>query len=710
MNQHATNPPLHHRYAPLAFLGALALVASSVAADRLSDGFSGVLSWWLSAGWPALLYCAACIGLGRLFRAPLTRWGLPRELESALGLVTQLWLSNFQLSFIGGLGVDEYEWTFRISLVPGLVGFVLLFLRRSEQPRLSPWRLLAFAPAGFLLAAACAPPGWLFGSEGGGYDSLSYHLQLPQEWIVSRSGCIEPLTHNLFSYFPNFVEGAFTHISAISGASRSVDVIGANGLVADGGWRLLTCQMLHALMAIHAAWMLGALVRVAGKRAHLDGVRIEWAVALARLLVLLTPWVIVSGSLSYNEMPMLTCIAATLIVLLHPELKQFNIPAVGTVLGVLVAGAAGAKPTGGLFLGVPAAVMCLHLIPRRKWPALGFAGAISMGIVLAPWLIRNVMAGSNPIFPFALGMFGSNHWDVEQVERFTQSVSFGGSWSDRLRLMFLADPNDPAGVVHRGLMHPQWLWFFPIAVGGLAFAFRSKLREVGVPLTVFALIQLMLWLTVTHIQSRFLLPLLPPVAAGFAIGVASLPRAFLLAIVCGIAMRGIATWSWYRAERGGQPNMFLALGPSYFTGHHAAELLKSVKTPQERDEAIAQAPPSYFARREKIENVLLVGDAAALYWTDPVYATTWDRNPLASAFMETFEQDPFAVNEMLAARGIQFVFVNEAELDRLARSELIDPALTPQRISSWLSRGVEPVRVWPELRCYLVKLKVRPTP
>jgi len=384
--------------------------------------------------------------------------------------------------------------------------------------------------------------------------------------------------------------------------------------------------------------------------------------------------------------------------------------ALATVLGVLVAGATGAKPTGGLFLGIPIAAFCLKIFPARRWIPLALAGTLALVVLLAPWLIRNSLAGSNPVFPFAMTVFGSDHWDAEQVARFSRSVSFDGSWFDRLRLMFFADPTDPAGLRHRGLMHPQWLWFFPIAVFGVMLSLCSKLRAVGAPLAAFVLIQLILWLAFTHIQSRFLLPLVPALAAACAIGFATLPRTVMFIVVGALTIRGCATFTWYRAERGGQPNMFLLFGPSYFTGHHAAEELKTVKTPEERDAAIAQAPPAYFVRRNNIENILLVGDAAALYWTDPIYATTWDRNPLAAAFAMVSEADPFAVNEVLSKSGIEYVFVNEAELERLTRSGLMDPLLTPQRIAGWLSSAVEPVRVWPELRCYLVKLKARENP
>jgi hypothetical protein len=52
--------------------------------------------------------------------------------------------------------------------------------------------ILAAAPAlAVLLLAACCPPGTLWRSEALGFDVLSYHLQLPREWLAG--GRLAPL-------------------------------------------------------------------------------------------------------------------------------------------------------------------------------------------------------------------------------------------------------------------------------------------------------------------------------------------------------------------------------------------------------------------------------------------------------------------------------------------------------------------------------------
>jgi len=81
------------------------------------------------------------------------------------------------------------------------------------------WLLGIPALALAMLVAACQPPGWLWDSEAGGYDALSYHLQLPQEWRANHA--LWPNTHNVFSFLPSYVEAAFLHLAALSGLSLS---------------------------------------------------------------------------------------------------------------------------------------------------------------------------------------------------------------------------------------------------------------------------------------------------------------------------------------------------------------------------------------------------------------------------------------------------------------------------------------------------------
>ena len=122
-------------------------------------------------------------------------------------------------------------------------------------------------PLAVLGTAALVPPGWLWDTEFGGYDVLSYHLALPADWwTLGRMG---PLTTNAYSGLPGGAESAFLHLHALSGGTH--DVTG------------LAAQMLCAILTIHTASLLH----------HKN--------AAAALVFLMTPWVMVTGSMAYTE-------------------------------------------------------------------------------------------------------------------------------------------------------------------------------------------------------------------------------------------------------------------------------------------------------------------------------------------------------------------------------------------------------------------------
>ena len=66
------------------------------------------------------------------------------------------------------------------------------------------WVLVAVG-VGLWLAGATRPPGTIGGTDG--YDVLEYHLQVPREFY--EAGRIQPLPHNVYSFYPLGVETLF---------------------------------------------------------------------------------------------------------------------------------------------------------------------------------------------------------------------------------------------------------------------------------------------------------------------------------------------------------------------------------------------------------------------------------------------------------------------------------------------------------------------
>lgn len=664
------------------------------------------------AGWLPASYLLGGIGLGSLF-APALRGmadGERRAVQAALGLALLFSLSQ-------GLG--------HAGLLAGAVGTALawapvalglwLFGRsmprigagvESAEGRFTPERIAgaaAVVAGAVMLVAAVNPPGVLWDTEFGGFDSLSYHLQLPQEWIAM--GRLAPVEHNVYSFLPGYIETGFLHLAAMSGARGPSSTPGeAWGLLADGGWRALSCQLLHAGLAFIAAWVTGAATSsLIARSTPTPGPIARPAGLAAGALLLAVPWTVVVGSLSYNEMGVVLMLAAALIVAMHPTPNSRPGPWARAALGAALVGVAcGFKPTALVFAAPPVAIALLANTRPKDWPAMALVG-VAIGVAtLAPWLVRNHLACGNPVFPYATGLFGLAHWDTEFVARYQAAHHFDGSLVERLRLLVLIDPSDPAGPRHRGLLHPQWGLFFPVVglSGGLALA-DARTRRPAIVLVAGLSAQLASWLLATHLQSRFLMPMLVPGAMLVGLAAASLavraPAALSLASLVALGHAGLTAWTFSR-QNGGAPNAAIDAGPDLFSGAALREVMPRL-TPGER---IAQfqdpgmAGPFLNLTLAPEARVYLLGDSTPFYITRPVvYSTTFDRSPMGEAIRRHPPRDGVdavgaAWTRSLRERGITHVMVNLAMIDRLGK----DPEVTSARVSEWASKHAEPIWVW----------------
>ncbi|MCA9288413.1 MAG: hypothetical protein KDA05_07505 [Phycisphaerales bacterium] len=698
-------------------------------------------------GWaaPAAAYLASGVGLGLLCRPFLRGAGDEGVLIVGVGITLLAMVSH-----VGGvLGLTTRAWSAIALLVPGWGGLVLSLWRwrghrlALASPRLAHW--LAIVPGSVLLAAACAPPGWLWGSEYAGFDALSYHLQLPQEWLTL--GRVVPLEHNVYSYLPGSFEVGVTHVAAMSGATG----LGAHapggdgyGLLEGGGWRAIAAQLLHALHTLLAAWMVGRATRAAvlwgakpglesgagddGQRAARLLRRADDAGTIAGVLALATPWCVVVGSLAYSEMAVVALGAAAMAAALDRGLPAWKR---GLLAGLLVGGACGFKATAMTFVAPGVGVALLAAARPREWVVMATAGAAAGVAMLAPWMIRNAMAGGNPVFPFASSLFGPAHWTAEQLERFAAGHAFDGSFLDRLRLLVLPDPDagETARDVarNRGMTNPQYALLFPAALTGTLVGFVRD-RRATLLLLAMLLLGTAAWLFTTHLQSRFLLPLVLPACglvgiacssvigrrgaqgdAGRAIATMGAPEwASLIAAITRrvlalvlILFQGLALVSLFANERAGGPNEITLAGPSLFSGFGADD-------PRELPAAMVNAGLAPDAR------VYLLGDAAPFYLSkDLVWNTAWDASALGDAIradaasqhaastadgspdLPTIDR-PARWTATLRSRGISFVLVNLAELRRYWSAGMYDPDVTPARVDAWFGSLGAPIAAWPE--------------
>ncbi|HMN95737.1 MAG TPA: hypothetical protein PKC43_05740 [Phycisphaerales bacterium] len=675
---------------PSAALLALLVGGGAVAGAFLLAFLSGIAG---AAGWMAMAF-----GLGWPLRRLLdVRGPSGAAIQLALGVAAALWLDVA----LGTLGVLSTSAGAAALLALGcvLAGACLLRDRPAVHP-MHPVAIVALPAVAALVLAATSAPGWLWSTEFGGYDALSYHLELPKRWHAE--GAIGAVPHSVYGHLPSFVESAFLHLIALGGDAHRAAV---------------ACQLLHAMIAIAAAWTTGqaAAAWSAGPQ------RGAIAAAVGFGLVLATPWVAVTGSLAYNEMAVVLFLAAGLAVLAAQRGAAASGEArTSTTLGILAGAACGAKLTAAGFVALPLALLlalrqtgrgaadaserqapcdgaghaagpraAVRMAAGRMAISIAVAGAamaLAAAFVLLPWFIRNGIATGNPLFPFATSLLGSGHWGAEQSAIFTaghaSSAGFGGRaaalWEQFM--IFGLGPAPEDGEPWR----PQWGALPWLGLAAIAWLSLRGSCRAGVTLALVLLMQIGFWLLATHLKSRFLLPAVAPLAIAAAVSIAPAtaaqtawwrrPRSLGVAL-CALALGPLALLF---GERGGAP--FAAIGAeSFFTGDVQQRLLDRA-TPHERERLLAEASMAWWLNHGLPigSHVLLLGDARPFWYRgEPAsyaWQTTWDRGPFSAALAAS--DDPSEWRRRLREAGFTHVLVDPEMLARWERSGWNDPQLT----------------------------------
>jgi len=655
----------------------IALLAAPGASSP-SGGFATVVLLWIEAGGVAFAWILGSLGIGLALTSPLR---VSSSAGLALGVGAMMWLAQT----VGGLGAFAGRAGVFAAWAPCAlgIGLLVLRLRRSGRPessfeRFLPNSALVGVPALALLAvAACLPPGTVWRSEAHGFDVLSYHLQLPKEWLAL--GRITPLEHNAYSWLPSVMESAFTQLGAMLGGGAEA-IIGGQGLGATGA------QMLHSMLTVAAALVIGRTALVLTERGPGDTVAFKTAGAVGAL-ALGVPWVIVVGSSAYNEGAALLMAAGALRVALDR-----GVPPVfrGLVCGLLMGAATNAKPTAFFMAALPVGAVLLVLTPPRRWAPMLGAGCIGGLVMLAPWLLRNWAAGGNPVFPYLSSVFGTGHWTALELDRWQAGHHVAIPIIDRLALLFSVD---------RGVFHPQWALFPVMVVAAVPLALRrSPARPLAVALLAAVVVQLLCWLSVGHLQARFLLPLVAPGSLLIALALGAV-RAWRpgIAMATGILLAlavALASVRVFLSENGGAPNRALVQGVPALTG----EALRSAwprLTAEERLDLMQEAPPAAFANLSLPgSTIYLLGDSTPFYFQGLVlYHTTWDRSPLGDA-LELHGGELGAALTELRDQGVTHVLVNLDEYARLTRDKWYDPRISPEIVQRVIAEGGSPIRSW----------------
>lgn len=486
------------RWNSLAIGAALTAVSAAVLAITLGGlncGFE-LFQVWIFSGWKCGAWILSAFGLGVMVNKKVLGRGVNAyALASAFGIAIQLvadqWLGSLGLlGLLGGLiavGILIPGWIFALRFIFGA---------RELQPQEIAnnfWWWPALPAVAALLISASVSPGIMWSTEFGGYDALEYHLQAPKEWLAV--GAIRPLEFLAYSGMPNFVEGGFLHLMSASSDAR------------DG---VLACQLLHASMLLVAAFVLADTAVLLARRLKIN----EHVARVGALCAMLaTPWTIVVGSLAYSESGILLAFAAILNVVARESVSRLW---GGLMLGVLVAVVVGSKASS-IILVVPAVLAWWALGNDRdlmNWKSIAWS-ALALTIGLAPWLARNWYYTGAPFFPLASNLLGLGWWSTEQSMRWNQAHASDASVMQRAHALWTQ--LFIFGVGENPTRGEPWKWFWgPLpwiaACSVVVLIFRRATRSMSLALTLSVAIIVLGWMFATHLQSRFLIPLVIPFA------------------------------------------------------------------------------------------------------------------------------------------------------------------------------------------------------
>lgn len=667
-------------------IGTAVVFVSIGQGGTLGERMIAVIRTLAMSGWTPMVYLLGSYGFGTaLIRSQQwpdsTRW----MIRLCVGLVLSLSLSH-------GLGVLGLLGPMSAWMVSGIGCLLAINQLRKLRPLTKP-SLIGYSfsiPNGcFVVGAAliiimsCNPPGVSWDSEFNGFDELSYHLELPRQWMEQER--IWPSEQSVYSYLPSYVESAYVHLTALTGTIETGDD-GMSAFWFHNGRAAMTTHLFSAMLSILSALAMGSLIRRLIEL-HLPETNEHRSLiaGAGRAMMMCLPWVAAVGSIAYNEMAVVLLAIGALAVVIE---QGISAPKRSMIAGVLVAGACCAKPTA-IFLVAPSiGIVLLAPIPFKQWfkPILG--GCVVGLIVLLPWLVRNEVASGNPVFPHAASVFGMGHWDAQQHGIFQLAHHFDGTMLDRFK--FIAMPDD-RGSHHvsrfRGLSNLQW-GLVPIVglIGCVVLVAKPKSRRIGFVAVGSIVLPMLGWMFLTHLQSRFLIPLAPVFIGVGIFGIASLSTRWILKPIL-IAITLISSaWLFMIAsmQSSGNPSLLIDLGPTVFI------------SPGEIAEPAWSAVVNDLA--EPGEQIYLFGDATPVYVRSPMIANTvYDRWLIQDA-IESNPDTPGAWTQTLLDQQVDILVVCFSEIQRYGQSgwlpDSILESLEHRTMRDWITSLGQPIYTW----------------
>ncbi len=630
----------------------------------------------LDSSWMPVIYLAGSLGLGQLSRRWLPQTPVRWVIELGVGFTLTLTLTHL----LGIMGVLN---TWSAWVITGGGCFLLLsdlgktgnrLNHAIGQTKLTLIGVIFVLGCVLIVLMSCNPPGSVWDTEFNSYDSLSYHLELPREWLAG--GRIEPVAHNVYAYLPSYIESAYLHFAYLS---NSDDFLSAEARVT------YAASLFSALLTIVSAISLRSVVEHAIRVWNIQAGSLsdhDRAPAMcARAMMVCTPWIAVVGSIAYNEMGVIFLGIGALACAVEMHRSEHTLKSISVIAAFIVGGACSCKPTAIFLLAPSIAVILLAGIPVRKW-IMPIAISVVVGcITIAPWLIRNEIATGNPVFPHLSSLFGDGHWTDAQHVIYRKAHTFDGSLSDRIAMLVLPDTrtNDPVQRF-RGFTHIQWA-LTPL-LGLLATVLllaRMRTHRIGFVIALALGIPTIAWMFLTHLQSRFLVPIAPMLIFAMGMAFASIPRSNIRNRSAALVALLSLAWTTFIASNQLNKNPFgsLVLSTAQFTG--------------ELDMTYPSWTSSINTLLEPDETIYLLGDATPFYVRPPVrYNTVYDRWIIEDAIVAN-PNNPERWTDSLSQAGVDVVMISYFEIRRFYDSGWLPDSINLEELQLWIDSLGEPI-------------------
>ncbi len=589
----------------------------------------------------------------RFFIAKQESGSTPGEILK--GKRTQIFLLSLGLGLISlslmtlllGLAHLLYRIIFVVLLIlisiPGMIHLVRIRRSKLKTPPLSdaersgihPLLYLLIPMAVLALLAVLVPAGILWDHDGRGYDVLEYHLQLPREYIAQRA--ITPNDHNVYSNFPANTEMLYLVALLLKGNA------------VDG---MYLAQLLNLTLAV----LLIAGMYVFLRDTHPTGAAIA-AIGAAGVQFF---YVATNAYVEpYMLLLFLLAMAAAKAMPVRFPLKQEHLLA-----GFFTGGACGCKFTAVIQI-LPMVALFILVLHTCRFRRL-FLFLLAALVILSPWLLRNIAYRGNPVFPIAATQLGQDHWSDEQVQRW-QAAHRASPEQATLpaRLKSLAvELGSPS----------RYGFTVLLTLAVMLTSMKKPFTRIEYLLIAALALQLIVWLFLTHLQPRFLLPMLIPLALLTASRFEALSSRQLRYLVILFAIGTAAAHTLMAANRYNQNTSFNT--PYGF--HPLAGW----------DQLIEAQYPFGDSERTNEPNtrLLMVGDARPFYVRcNYVYNTVFDRCYFAEHLAE---KSPAEVIDWLQKENFTHLYINWYEVERLQKSYHFAPSLTRQNVDKLEKAGL----------------------